>query len=133
VAWDLDRDDWRIFRLDRLAPRSPAGPGFTPRPLPAADALTFVAARSKGSETADRWPCVGEFVVDLPLADVVSWIGDGEVEELAHGGCRITVGSWSWMGLLAFVARFDAPFRIVGPATLVEASRVLVERVRLAS
>ena len=43
VAWDLRRDGWRTFRLDRLARARLAGPRFTPRPLPAADAATFVA------------------------------------------------------------------------------------------
>ncbi|WP_407695994.1 helix-turn-helix transcriptional regulator, partial [Sphaerimonospora thailandensis] len=31
VAWDLDREDWRTFRVDRITPRTPAGPRFTPR------------------------------------------------------------------------------------------------------
>src|SRR5262249_38794245 len=34
VAWDTDRDAWRTFRADRIEPRTPAGPRFTPRPLP---------------------------------------------------------------------------------------------------
>ena len=34
VAWDLDRDDWRTFRVDRLEPRIPTGPRFTPREVP---------------------------------------------------------------------------------------------------
>ena len=32
VAWDADRDDWRTFRVDRIEPRPPAGPRFTPVP-----------------------------------------------------------------------------------------------------
>lgn len=35
VAWDLARDDWRIFRLDRMVLRPPTGRRFTPRPVPA--------------------------------------------------------------------------------------------------
>ena len=31
VAWDLDRQDWRTFRVDRIDPRTPTGPRFTPR------------------------------------------------------------------------------------------------------
>ncbi len=31
VAWDLERADWRTFRVDRIAPRPPHGPRFTPR------------------------------------------------------------------------------------------------------
>jgi predicted DNA-binding transcriptional regulator YafY len=37
VAWDLDRQDWRTFRLDRLEPRIPTGPRFTPREVPDLD------------------------------------------------------------------------------------------------
>ena len=33
-AWDLDRTDWRIFRVDRVEPRTPTGPRFAPRSLP---------------------------------------------------------------------------------------------------
>lgn len=130
IAWDLDRDDWRIFRMDRLTPRVPTGPMFTPRPLPAADAVTFLAARSKGSDRADRWPCVGEVIVDLPARQLAPWMGDGELQELTAASCRLTMGSWSWVGLLAFVTRFDAPFTIVGPEPLVAASSVLVDRIK---
>lgn len=132
LAWDLEAEDWRIFRLDRMAPRIPTGPSFTPRPLPAADAQTYLAARAKGSTTEDRWPCVGEVVIELPAREVAPWVEDGELEELADGSCRVTVGSWSWVGVLASVARFDAPFTVVGPPALREAARFLAERLAAA-
>ncbi|GGM37103.1 helix-turn-helix transcriptional regulator [Microbacterium saperdae] len=128
LAWDLDADDWRTFRLDRVHPRIPTGPSFAPRPLPAADAQTYLAARSKGSSTEDRWPCTGAFVIDLPAREVAPWIGDGTLEEIDDGSCRITVGSWSWTGVLAAVQRFDAAFTIVGPEPLRDAARTLSER-----
>ena len=128
LAWDLEAEDWRTFRLDRMAPRIPTGPSFTPRPLPAADAQTFLAARAKGSTAEDRWPCVGEVVIALPARDIAPWVEDGELEELADGSCRVTVGSWSWVGVLASVARFDAPFTVVGPPALREAARFMVAR-----
>ncbi|MBE7700088.1 WYL domain-containing protein [Oerskovia sp. Sa1BUA8] len=34
VAWDLEREDWRTFRVDRMTPRTPTGPRFAPRDLP---------------------------------------------------------------------------------------------------
>ncbi|GAB4589203.1 helix-turn-helix transcriptional regulator [Nocardia sp. IFM 10818] len=43
VAFDLDRDDWRIFRVDRIERPHPTGARFTPRPLPAADPAAYVA------------------------------------------------------------------------------------------
>lgn len=137
VAWDLDRADWRTFRLDRLAPQ-PGGVRFTRRPLPApdpADATAFVAARAKGATatTGDRWPCTGEVVLPLPAREVAPWLGDGTLEELPGGSTRITVGSWSWTGVLALVARFDVPFTIVGPEPLRLAATALAERLQVAS
>ncbi len=125
IGWDLDKNDWRFYRLDRMTPRTPTGPRFTARELPAPDAQSFLAARSKGSETEDRWPCVGEMIIDLPAAAVAPWIGDGELEEVTDTSTRVIVGSWSWVGLLAFVTRFDAPFTIIGPTELSAAAQVL--------
>lgn len=133
LAWDLDADDWRIFRLDRMSPRIPTGPSFAPRPLPAADAETYLAARAKGSDAEDRWPCVGEVVLALPAREIVPWIGDGTLEEIDANSCRITVGSWSWTGVLASIARFDAPFTIVGPEPLREAADRLGQRIIVAA
>jgi predicted DNA-binding transcriptional regulator YafY len=128
IGWDLDRDDWRIYRLDRMSPRTPAGAVFTPRNLPAADARTYLSARLKGSDTVDRWPCVGEVVIDLPLREVAPFAGDGMVEELTEGSCRVSIGSWSWDGVLASVVRFGAPFTVVGPEPLHAAARDLGTR-----
>src|SRR6185369_4944435 len=33
VAWDLDRADWRTFRVDRMREGMSAGPRFSARPL----------------------------------------------------------------------------------------------------
>jgi predicted DNA-binding transcriptional regulator YafY len=133
LAWDLEHDDWRTFRLDRMTPRIPTGPSFVPRELPAADAQTYLAARAKGSGAEDRWPCIGEVVIELPARDVAPWIGDGTLEELDEGSCRITVGSWSWVGVLAAVTQFDAPFTVVGPEPLREAAAMLAGRFAAAS
>jgi len=128
VGWDLDRDDWRTYRLDRLVPRTPTGPRFEPRALPAADARTFLAARSKGSESDDRWPCTGVVDLDLPARDVAPFVGDGALEAVTATTTRLTVGSWSWAGVLALVVRFDAPFTVVGPEELRAAAGTLAER-----
>jgi predicted DNA-binding transcriptional regulator YafY len=42
VAWDRQRDDWRTFRVDRLAEPASSGVRFTPRTLPAKDAAAYV-------------------------------------------------------------------------------------------
>lgn len=34
VAWDIDREDWRTFRADRITPKPPHGPGSLRAPRP---------------------------------------------------------------------------------------------------
>ncbi len=128
VAWDLDREDWRTFRADRITPRTPTGPRFTPREVPGGDVAAFVAGRFRGSEGTDDWPCRGEVVLDLPAAVVSGYTRDGVVEELGPDRCRLVLGSWSWPGLAAAIGRFDADVEIVGPAELREAFAHLARR-----
>ncbi|MFH8986243.1 helix-turn-helix transcriptional regulator [Streptomyces varsoviensis] len=130
VAWDLEREDWRTFRADRITPRIPNGPRFSPRELPGGDVAAFVSARFRGSADAGGggWPCRGEVILDLPAADVYHYAGDGVVEALGPNRCRLTLGSWSWPGLAATLGRFDADIEVVGPPELKEAFGHLARR-----
>ncbi|WP_307797479.1 helix-turn-helix transcriptional regulator [Actinomadura barringtoniae] len=149
VAWDLDRDDWRTFRADRITPRIPNGPRFSPRELPGGNVSAFVTGRFLGSSGPEgpggldrsggsvgldgarglgEWPCWGEVILDLPAGEVSPYVRDGVVEELGPGRCRLVLGSWSWMGLAASIGRFDADIEVVGPAELKEAFARLARR-----
>ncbi|GAA1243057.1 WYL domain-containing protein [Kitasatospora nipponensis] len=128
VAWDLDRADWRTFRADRITPRTPTGPRFTPREVPGGNVAAFVAGRFRGSEGSDDWPCHGEVVLDLPAADVSRHTHDGVVEELGPHRCRLALGSWSWPALAAAVGRFDADIEVIGPPELRDAFARLARR-----
>ncbi|MBF4572480.1 WYL domain-containing protein [Herbiconiux sp. VKM Ac-1786] len=133
VAWDLDRDDWRIFRADRLALRTPAGARFAPRAVPGGDVRAFVAARFKGSTAGDEWPCRGSVVLDRPVEEVQSFVGDDAVTPLDDGRVRVEAGAWSWPALAASFARFDAAISEVQPAELRAAFGELAERAAVAS
>lgn len=128
VAWDLDREDWRTFRADRITPRTPAGPRFARRDVPGGDVAAFVAGRFRGSGRSADWPCRGEAILRLPAAVVSRYSRDGLVEELGPDRCRLVLGSWSWSGLAAAVGRFGADFEIVGPAELQDACADLARR-----
>ncbi|MEU9833929.1 transcriptional regulator [Streptosporangium sp. NPDC048047] len=129
VAWDLDREDWRTFRVDRITPRTPAGPRFTPRELPGGTVSAFVTARFRGSDDVSAdWPCRGEVILDLPAAAVSRHTRDGVVEELGPGRCRLVLGSWSWIALASAIGRFDADVEVVGPAELKDAFARLARR-----
>ncbi|MFI8529375.1 helix-turn-helix transcriptional regulator [Streptomyces aquilus] len=134
VAWDLDREDWRTFRVDRIRPRTPTGPRFTPRALPGDDVAGFVTSRFRGNDgTTTDWPCRGTVVLHLPAADVAPFAQDGTVEELGPHHCRLTLGSWSWTGLATAVGHFDAATDVVGPPELAAAFAELAVRYRRAA
>ncbi|NUT09830.1 MAG: WYL domain-containing protein [Nonomuraea sp.] len=128
LAWDLDREDWRTFRADRITPRTPTGPRFTPRELPGGDVAAFVTSRFRGADGTGDWPCRGEVILDLPAATVSRHTRDGLVEELGPGRCRLVLGSWSWAGLAAAIGRFDAGIEVVGPDELRAAFAHLARR-----
>nr|WP_208619053.1 WYL domain-containing protein [Streptomyces hygroscopicus] len=134
IAWDMDRDDWRTFRVDRITPRTPTGPRFTPREVPGGDVAAFVAARFRGSDGSGGlggsggWPCRGEVILGLPAADVFPYVHDGVVEALGPDRCRLVLGAWSWPGLAATIGRFDADIEVVGPPELKDAFARLARR-----
>jgi predicted DNA-binding transcriptional regulator YafY len=125
VGWDLRRADWRTFRVDRMTPRTPTGPRFTPRQLPAPDVASYVAERFR----APRWPCEGEAVLHVPAARAAEWVrGQGMVEEEGPDRCRVRAGSWSWGALAAWLGMFDVDLEIVGPGELRRAAAELGRR-----
>ncbi|PPF45496.1 transcriptional regulator [Pseudoclavibacter sp. AY1F1] len=128
VAWNLDRSEWRVYRLDRLTPRSPLGANFDEREIPSGDAATFLEARFKGAQDVNEWPCVGEVLLQVPAGEAASWLPDAVVTEVDDTTCRVRFGSWSWTGILASIARFDADFEVVGPPELAEAAAALAAR-----
>jgi predicted DNA-binding transcriptional regulator YafY len=129
LVWDLDREDWRVFRVDRIRPRTPTGPRFTPRDIPGGDVSAFITSRFRGNDgTRTDWPCRGEVILGLPATAVAPFAQDGTVEALGPGRCRLTLGSWSWTGLAATLGRFDTDIEVIGPRELSDAFAQLATR-----
>lgn len=136
LAWDLDREDWRTFRIDRMTPRWPTGPRFAPREVPGGDAATFVAARFAGHDdprAGATWPCEGTVVLDAPASEIAPYYGSGTVEPLGPHRCQLTLGAWSWAGLAASIAQADADIDVVGPPELAQAFAALARRAAAAA
>ncbi len=126
IGYDLDRADWRTYRVDRMTLRTPNGPRFAPRPLPAADVAAFVAERFEGH---DPLPCRGEAILHAPAAAITEWTrGQAIVEDVAPDRCRVSAGSWSWTGLAAWFGMFDVEVELIGPPQLREATAALAAR-----
>ncbi len=130
VAWDLDRGDWRTFRVDRMRPRTPTGPRFTRRELPAADVATYISERF----ASPPLPCRGELILHASPELVTRYGGESTVvEPLGPDRCRVTASSWSWVGLAAWAGMFDADLEIIGPPELHTAAAQLSARLARAT
>jgi predicted DNA-binding transcriptional regulator YafY len=96
LAFDPSRDDWRIFRVDRIDDVSPVLHRFVPRELPAADAASYLV----DSFTNAPYRHSVRLTIQLP-AEVVAgnFYGfvPGSIEAAGDGGCvaRFTAESAS--------------------------------------
>ncbi len=127
VAWDLVRDHWRTFRVDRMVPKTPTGPRFSPRDLPTGDVASFISRQFTGPWS--EWPCEGEVVLHIGAEEVPSWIHkQGILEAIGPDRCRLVVGSWSWERLATWLGMFDLDLEVVGPAELRDAVSSLARR-----
>ncbi|MFB9323127.1 helix-turn-helix transcriptional regulator [Cryptosporangium minutisporangium] len=130
VAWDTDRADWRTFRADRITPRTPGGPRFTPRALPPDAEITAAVARSVG---AAPWHYRARVIVHAPAEYVRDRIPvPVDVQPLGPDRCEFTPGSDNPQRLAHYLGLLDADFTVVDGPELVEAVGRLAERYRRA-
>ena len=120
VGYDLTRQDWRTFRLDRLAGLRGTGARFRSRGLPAADAAAFVRAAIASVRTGYDV----EVLVEAPAAAVRERVGRwAAVEELGAARCRVrmTADSLEWPAMA--LGAIGADFQIVSPPELLGLAR----------
>lgn len=128
VGWDTEREDWRVYRVDRMRLRSHRGARFAPRTVPGGDPHRFLRARFRGATDADAWPCRATVVVHAAAARVLPFAGDGVVTPIDADSCSFETGAWSWPALAALLARFDAEIDVVEPPELSRAFADLAAR-----
>jgi predicted DNA-binding transcriptional regulator YafY len=126
VAWDLDREDWRTFRVDRVEPRPPTGPRFTPRPLPPDREIAAQVARGVGEAV---WRYRARVIVHAPAEYVRARLPiPVEVQSLDGDRCAFEPGSDHPQMLALYLGMLDADFTIVDSPELVAALRTLIGR-----
>jgi len=117
AGYDLDRQGWRSYRLDRLAAPNGTGARFRPRELPAADAAAFVRAGIQSTRTGYDI----EVIVEAPAEVVRERIGRwSTVSEIGATRCRVRMTAdmleWPIMGL----GLVGADFRVISPPELID-------------
>lgn len=118
VAWDLRRNGWRTFRVDRLNGPRLAGQRFSPRQIPDGDAANFVAA-SIGPKLRRH---VATLEIDAgfeDLDDVLRWVDHAPLE-VGTDSCVIEIRGEDLGRLAMTVARVAlvAPVAVVEPDEL---------------
>jgi predicted DNA-binding transcriptional regulator YafY len=125
LAWDVDRDDWRIFRVDRITPKMPTGPRFKPRTLTDDEAAGYVQ-RSVGTAT---WRYRARIRIHAPGDQVRALLPLAvSVSEDGSDHCVIEVGSDTPHQLALYIGLLDSDFEILDPPDLAEAFLRLSER-----
>jgi predicted DNA-binding transcriptional regulator YafY len=127
VGWDVDRGDWRTFRIDRIASPSLAGRRFGPRDLPGdGDPAAYVAAGRR--EAAGRHTAV--VTVHLPAEELRRRFGAGwgTVTPIDDATCEFRTGDDDLRWLALRLAMIDAEMVVHEPAELRDALRALAGR-----
>ncbi|MEU6604980.1 YafY family protein [Streptomyces shenzhenensis] len=132
VAYDLDRDDWRTFRVDRVGEPFSTGTRFAPRELPTGDAAEYL--RRSISRRQETYGFVVGFAApaDVVAPRLPAWLG---TPEPADGQSCVVRGSTGdpveWLTLrLALVGH---EFTVREPPELIACVRELAARLTRAT
>src|SRR4051812_42392880 len=132
AAWDLDRDDWRTFRVDRIAGRvTPAGRGQR-REVPGGDPAAFVR---KAIRAQDAAPVRGRVRVRAPANLVGPRVPRryATVEPDGDAACLVTTtGGWS-TEFVVWMATLDEDVEVLEPPELADRARAVAARLSAAA
>ncbi len=134
VAYDLDRDDWRTFRVDRIRGRLRAGGRGRRRTVPGGDPAAYVRSQLR-AEPAEGETAPGRIRLRVSAAEARVRIPAryAAVEPDTEHSCIVTTrGAWS-RSFLVWMALLDEPMQVLGPPELAEMARTLVSRLAAAA
>ncbi|MEU9011276.1 transcriptional regulator [Streptomyces sp. NPDC048479] len=118
VAYDIERDDWRTFRVDRVSEPFATGARFVPRELPTGDAAKLLG------HSMSRQP---EYDIDVSFEAPAAFVAARLPEHLGapvptgEETCRLrarSADSVEWLALR--LALVDCEFTVHGPGRLSE-------------
>jgi predicted DNA-binding transcriptional regulator YafY len=126
VAWDLGRDDWRTFRLDRIAPKVTAGASFFPRPPPEGGLAAYVSR----SVSLAAYPVRAQILLHAPIAEMARRVSPsaGMLETVDARSCLLHAGAPSLDALAVWMSLLGVDFEIRDPPEAREHLRRLAAR-----
>jgi predicted DNA-binding transcriptional regulator YafY len=127
LAHDLDRDDWRIFRIDRIGDLRPTGARSTPREPPAGGAAAYVEAQLYS--LAPTYEAV--VTLHTPVTEVIG--GIGEVTPIDERTCRLRMPADTLDWLVFRLFTLGCEFEVHEPPELAAHLRALAGRLNRAA
>ena len=114
LAFDLDRDDWRTFRVDRITQTHATGHRFTPVEAP--DAVAVV----QRAISVAPYRYAAKVRVDAPADKVRAQLPPtvGITEAIDGGSCLLTTGADHLDWMLAHLVMLGEPFEVLEPPEL---------------
>ncbi|WP_405871908.1 MULTISPECIES: helix-turn-helix transcriptional regulator [unclassified Streptomyces] len=132
VAYDLDRTDWRTFRVDRVSEPFATGARFAPRELPTGSAAEYLRRSMQRHQESYDFDVTFGAPADAVAVKVPSWLG--VPEPLDAETCRLrgrTGDAVEWLAARLALLGFD--FTVREPTELVECVRELGGRLSRAA
>jgi predicted DNA-binding transcriptional regulator YafY len=124
IAWDLDRGDWRSFRVDRLSEPALTGARFRPREIPGGDPVAWM--RSRLATIPTKYDVAVVFRV--PAATVEAFVGQwATIEPITETTCRLRMNVDDLHWPLWVLGGLGADFTIESPPELRDRARMAAE------
>jgi predicted DNA-binding transcriptional regulator YafY len=124
VAYDLDRGDWRTFRVDRVDSPFATGTRFAPRELPTGSAAEYLRRSMYQRQESYAFTVTFDAAAEAVAARVPGWLGVPEA--IGDGRCRLrgAVGdTMEWLAVRLALLGFD--FTVQEPEELAQCVREL--------
>ncbi|WP_433205404.1 helix-turn-helix transcriptional regulator [Nocardia sp. CA-107356] len=120
VAWDLDRADWRTFRVDRVESPQRTGIRSTPRELPTGDAAAFVTQSLAAAASRPVRRVV--FRVHAPASEVIESfrVRPEEIEPVDDTSCLVRTSADSLEWTAVRIAHLGLEFEVVEPQEMAD-------------
>ncbi|MFF8944345.1 helix-turn-helix transcriptional regulator [Streptomyces sp. NPDC014864] len=132
VAYDLDRADWRTFRVDRVSEPFATGARFAPRELPTGSAAEYLRQSMHRQQGTYEFTVTFAESADVVAGRLPAWLG--APEPLDGGGCRVRASTGDrveWLAVRLLMTGLE--FVVREPAELVDGVRELGARLSRAA
>ena len=127
VAYDLDRADWRTFRVDRMSEPFATGARFAPRDLPTGSAAEYLRQSIRRRQETYAFEVVFAAPAEVVARRLPAWVG--VPEPIDGSSCRLRAtsdGPADWLAIRLLTV--DVDFTVREPRELVELVRKLGTR-----